>query len=130
MTKNKIKVAIAGVGNCASSLIQGINYYRKVTAQEDPVPGLMNNSIGGYTPGSLEPVVAFDIDARKVGKTIDKAIFSKPNCTTVFQETIHEGYGQGVPVLRGPTLDGIANHMDEYPGNKGLTRTNSYGYCS
>lgn len=114
----KIKIAIAGLGNCASSLIQGINYYKYVDEKHDLIPGLMHNSIQGYFPSSIEPVVAFDIDIRKVGKPIEEAMFAHPNCTLVFQKEIHEGLGKGVPVLRGPTLDGIAKNMDKFPGNK------------
>ena len=83
---DKIKIAIVGLGNCASSLIQGIHYYDGKNP-EDAI-GLMHWDIGGYTPSDIEVVAAFDVDARKVGKTIDEAIFAKPNCTTIFQEDI------------------------------------------
>ena len=82
----KIKIAIVGIGNCASSLIQGIHYYDGKNP-EDAI-GLMHWEIGGYKPSDIDVVAAFDVDARKVGKTIDEAIFAKPNCTTVFQEDI------------------------------------------
>ena len=83
---NKIKIAIVGMGNCASSLIQGIHYYDG--KNPDDAIGLMHWDIGGYSPSDIDVVAAFDIDARKVGKSIDEAIFAKPNCTTIFQEEI------------------------------------------
>jgi len=79
---NKIKIAIVGVGNCASSLVQGIHYYRDKTA--DDAIGLMHWDIGGYGPSDIAFVAAFDIDVRKIGKDLAEAIFSPPNCTTVF----------------------------------------------
>ena len=81
-----IKIAIAGVGNCASSLIQGLFYYKD--AKEGNIPGLMNVNIGGYLIKDVKPVAAFDIDYRKVGKDLSQAIFSKPNCTKVFCKDI------------------------------------------
>ena len=78
----KIKIAIAGVGNCTSSLLQGIEYYQgKADGQ---AIGLMHWDMAGYTPGDIEVVAAFDIDKRKVGKDVNRAIFEKPNCTAVF----------------------------------------------
>src|SRR3989338_2871387 len=78
----KIKVAIIGVGNCATSLIQGIEFYRKSHGQPGKEAlGLMNSEIGGYRPEDIEVVCAFDIDKRKVGIPVKKAIFQKPNCT-------------------------------------------------
>ncbi len=107
---SKIKIAIIGVGNCASSLIQGIYYYRD-KAPEDAI-GLMHWDIGGYTPGDIEVVAAFDIDKRKVGKDVSEAIFAPPNCTTVFKKDIPE---MGVKVMMGQVMDGVAPHMKEYP---------------
>ena len=75
----KIKVAIIGIGNCASSLIQGIHYYKDKNPEE--AIGLMHWNIGGYTPSDIEVVAAFDIDKRKVGSDVSDAIFAKPNCT-------------------------------------------------
>ena len=83
---SKIKIAVVGIGNCASSLIQGIYYYQDKNP-EDAI-GLMHWKIGDWDPTDIEVVAAFDIDERKVGKTIDEAIFAKPNCTTIFQEEI------------------------------------------
>ncbi|MCI0667083.1 MAG: inositol-3-phosphate synthase, partial [Methylococcaceae bacterium] len=82
----KIKIAIIGVGNCASSLIQGIHYYRN--KDQSTATGLMHWIINGFTPSDIEVVAAFDIDRRKVGKDVSKAIFAKPNCTKVFCEDI------------------------------------------
>jgi len=125
MSEKIIKLAIAGVGNCASSLVQGINFYRHVTERSDLVPGLMHNSIDGYLPSSIVPVAAFDIDKRKVGKSLDLAIFAEPNCTLVFEDNIVEGLGQGVPVFRGPTLDGMANIMQHHPENRAFRESNA-----
>ena len=82
----KIRVAIAGVGNCASSLIQGLEYYRG--RNETSFSGLMNAKIGDWGPSDIEIVAAFDVDRRKVGKRVEEAIFAKPNCTKVFQSAL------------------------------------------
>jgi myo-inositol-1-phosphate synthase len=94
-------VAIAGVGNCASSLVQGVEYYRDA-APTDRVPGLMHVVLGNYHVGDLEFVAAFDVDASKVGTDLGKAIFSEPNNTIKFSDVPN----LGVQVQRGPTLDG------------------------
>lgn len=104
-----IKIAIAGLGNCSSSLIQGIHYYKGREPEE--ANGLMHWEIGGYTPSDIEVVAAFDIDARKVGKDVSEAIFSLPNCTTVFCGDIPP---TGTIVQMGRVLDGCAEHMREY----------------
>ncbi len=106
----KVRFAIAGVGNCASSLLQGIEYYRN--KGKNHVSGLMHYEIGGYKVGDLECVSAFDIDKRKVGKPLEKAIFAEPNCTHVFQPELPPTH---VTVKMGPVLDGVAQHMKEYP---------------
>ena len=106
---NKIKIAIVGIGNCASSLIQGIHYYDGKNP-EDAI-GLMHWDIGGYKPSDIDVVAAFDVDERKVGKTIDEAIFAKPNCTTVFQKDIPK---YDAKVSMGHVLDGVAEHMSNY----------------
>lgn len=108
MIKN-IKVAIIGIGNCASSLIQGIYYYRRKTAND--AIGLMHWEIGGYKPGDIEVVAAFDVDNRKIGLDVNEAIFSKPNCTNVFCEDIPVS---GVKVQMGKILDGFSEHMKDY----------------
>lgn len=100
-----IKVAIVGVGNCASSLIQGVTYYREASPEE-PVPGLMHTVLGGYHVRDLEFVAAFDVDANKVGVDIAKAIYAAPNNTIRFADVDEIG----VAVLRGPTLDGIGRY--------------------
>jgi len=106
----RVKLAIVGLGNCASSLVQGIYYYQN--KKEEEISGLMHYDIGGYKPWDIEVVAAFDIDARKVGKDVSKAIFEKPNCTTVFYPDIPE---MGVEVQMGPIMDGFAEHMVDYP---------------
>ena len=85
--RNAIRIAIVGVGNCASSLIQGIHYYTRERCRQG-VSGLMHTQIGGYLPCDIEVVAAFDVDARKVGTDVNRAIFAKPNCTKVFQREI------------------------------------------
>ena len=110
---SKIKVAILGVGNCASSLIQGIHYYRDKKLEE--IIGLMHWDIGGYTPGDIEIVAAFDIDKRKVGIDVNDAIFSKPNCTAVFYPDIPS---YGIKVNMGKILDGFSEHMKNYDDNR------------
>ena len=105
----KIRVAIAGVGNCASSLIQGLEYYRSRDIQESA--GLMHPDIGGFGPSDLELVAAFDIDRRKVGKPLEEAVFAHPNCAQVFQRELPPS---GVEVQMGPILDGLADHMADY----------------
>ncbi len=107
---SKIKVAIVGVGNCASSLIQGIYYYGD--KKPDEAIGLMHWEIGGYRPSDIEIVVAYDIDKRKVGMDVNKAIFVEPNCTTVFYADLPE---TAVQVRMGKILDGVSPHMSEYP---------------
>lgn len=105
-----VRVAIAGVGNCASSLIQGIEYYRGSPAAGRV--GLMHEKIGGITPADLEVVAAFDVDRRKVGRPLEEAVFAAPNCARVFQERLPSS---GVEVVMGPVLDGVAEHMAGYP---------------
>ncbi len=105
-----IKIAIVGVGNCASSLIQGIYYYGD--KKPDEAIGLMHWEIGGYRPSDVEVVAAYDIDKRKVGTDVNKAIFVEPNCTTVFHADVPE---TAVRVRMGKILDGFSDHMSEYP---------------
>jgi myo-inositol-1-phosphate synthase len=102
MTSKTIKVAIAGVGNCASSLLQGIEYYRSADPAES-VPGLMHVTLGGYHVGDTEIVAAFDVDSNKVGLDISKAIWAGRNNTIRFADVPT----LGVTVQRGPTLDGL-----------------------
>ncbi|SFL14887.1 myo-inositol-1-phosphate synthase [Methanobrevibacter olleyae] len=106
---SKIKIAVVGIGNCASSLIQGIHYYKDKNPKD--AIGLMHWKIGEWDPTDIEVVAAFDIDERKVGKTIDEAIFAKPNCTTIFQAEIPKS---DVKVCMGPVLDGVSEHMTDF----------------
>jgi len=106
---SKIKIAIVGIGNCASSLIQGTHYYRGKNPKD--AIGLMHWDIGGYQPGDIDVVAAFDIDKRKVGADVHEAIFSAPNCTTVFCADIP---ASGVTVRMGKILDGFSDHMKNY----------------
>lgn len=105
----KIKIAIVGIGNCASSLIQGIEYYKD--KNNNDAIGLMHWDIGGYKPYDIEVVAAFDIDKRKVGKDISQAIFELPNCTKIICDKIPL---TGVKVMMGNILDGISEHMENY----------------
>jgi len=105
----KIKIAVAGIGNCASSLIQGTAYYGSTNGRD--IVGLMHWDIGGYKPGDIEVVAAFDIDRRKVGKDVADAIFQLPNCTAVFCREVPRA---GVIVQMGRILDGYSDHMADY----------------
>jgi myo-inositol-1-phosphate synthase len=104
-----INVAIVGVGNCASALVQGINYYKKHKGLQ--IPGLSFEHIGGYRPEDIEFVAAFDVDIRKVRQPLNRAIFAKPNCARVFHKDCEES---PVIVEMGCVLDGISQHMDTF----------------
>jgi len=104
----KVRVAIVGVGNCASSLVQGVQFYREA-CPEDFVPGLMHVNLGGYHVGDIEFSAAFDVDQNKVGKDLSEAIFSGPNNTYTFAEVPN----LGVPVSRGATYDGIGHYLSQ-----------------
>jgi myo-inositol-1-phosphate synthase len=110
-----IKIAIAGVGNCASSLVQGLYYYKKITNNDELIPGLMHNVLGKYKISDIKPVAAFDVDKRKVGKDLSEAIFSPPNCTKTFCKNIPK---LNVKVKMAPVLDGAAKIMKDYPEEK------------
>jgi len=114
---SKIKVAVAGVGNCCASLVQGIEHYRQngKVKQEEHL-GLMNYDLGGYTPEDIEFVAAFDIDKRKVGQRFDTAIKSKPNCVWGLENN-HLPKSK-FKVEMGPVLDGVSAHMKEYPTDR------------
>jgi len=103
-----VRIGIVGVGNCASSLVQGLAYYRDASANE-PVPGLMNVELGGYHVQSVEIASAFDVSARKVGRDVADAIFAKPNNTQRFAKV----RSTNVTVSRGPTLDGIGRYLQD-----------------
>ncbi len=102
----EIRIAIAGVGNCASSLVQGLQYYT-TEAPENSI-GLMHREIGGYKPSDISVKAAFDVDERKVGKDLSEAILALPNCTMRLCDAIPE---MGVTVQMGPIMDGLAEHM-------------------
>src|SRR6202171_5883016 len=105
---SKVRVAIIGVGNCASSLVQGLEYYKNADAN-DVVPGLMHVDLGGYHISDIEISAAFDIDVEKVGKDVSEAIFSGQNNTVKFSDVPH----LGVPVQRGMTHDGLGKYLSE-----------------
>lgn len=107
---SKIRLAVAGVGNCASSLLQGLEYYRN--RESAPTAGLLHPEIGGYRLSDIQPVAAFDVDRRKVGRPLEEAVFAPPNCTAIFQRELPH---YGVTVQMGPVLDGVAAHMERYP---------------
>ena len=116
---SKIKVGIIGIGNCAKSLVEGIQYYK--ANPEDKV-GLMYDSIGGYTVDEIEFVVGFDVDRRKVNKPLVDALRAAPNCAMDHVEEILENGSntsgcikKGAMVYSGPELDGVAPHMLDYP---------------
>jgi len=105
---NEVRIAIAGVGNCASALIQGVEYYRNAKENE-VVPGLMHVNFGGYHVRDIKFVAAFEINKLKIGKDLSEAIFTEPNCCAKFAEVPK----LGVKVSPGPILDGVAPHMRE-----------------
>lgn len=112
----EIRLAIAGLGNCASSLLQGIEYYRRSGDEvKQGHKGLMHYDMQGYRPESIKVVAAFDVDERKVGQPVEKAIYAKPNCTMQISESIPE---TGVIVQMGEVLDGVSDHMAEYDANR------------
>ena len=105
----KIRVAIIGVGNCASSLVQGIEYYKNVKDDKTFIPGLMHVNLGGYRISDIEFTAAFDIDENKVGKDLSEAIFTEPNNTKVFAKVPN----LGVKVHRGMTHDGLGKYLSK-----------------
>jgi myo-inositol-1-phosphate synthase len=105
---SKVRVGIIGVGNCASSLVQGIEYYRNAS-DDDFVPGLMHVNLGGYHVRDVEFSCAFDIDSEKVGKDLSEAVFSGQNNTYKFSDVSH----LGVPVHRGMTHDGLGKYLSQ-----------------
>ena len=107
-----INIAIVGVGNCASSLVQGLSYYRE--GANDTI-GLMHSDVGGYHPSDIHVVAAWDVDRRKVGKEVSEAIFAKPNCTEVFCDEVA---ASGAIVRMGRMLDGVADHMSDYSDDR------------
>ena len=114
-----IRLAVVGVGNCASSLVQGIHHYR---AGANETIGLMRETLGGYRPSDIRVVAAWDVDRRKVGRDVADAIFAKPNNTTVFCESVEP---TGATVAMGRVLDGVAEHMAGYPDERTFLRSDA-----
>jgi len=114
-----VRVALVGVGNCASSLVQGIAYY---TAHDlEKHPGLLHARIGPYAIEDIEIVAAFDVDSRKVGRPLEEAIFAKPNRAAIFERDLTAAGrrgASGVRVEMGPVLDGVAEHMANHPAEE------------
>ncbi len=106
MAGETVRVGIIGVGNCASSFVQGLSYYREANGNE-PVPGLMSPAIGEYSVGDIEVSAAFDVSAAKVGRDVSEAVFAAPNNTQRFAEV----KPTGVRVERGNTLDGLGRYL-------------------
>jgi myo-inositol-1-phosphate synthase len=106
MASNKVRVAIIGVGNCASSLVQGVQFY-KDAAEDTVIPGIMHTSIGGYHVRDVEFTLGIDVNATKVGKDLSEAIFAEPNNTYKFADVPH----LNVPVVRGMTHDGLGKYL-------------------
>ncbi|MBP0440856.1 inositol-3-phosphate synthase [Tianweitania sediminis] len=108
MGSRKVRVGIVGVGNCASSLVQGLSFYRDASGNE-PIPGLMNVDLAGYHVSDVEICCAFDVAGDKVGRDVSEAIFSEPNNTFKFADVDTTG----VQVQRGPTLDGLGRYLTD-----------------
>jgi myo-inositol-1-phosphate synthase len=108
----EIRIGVVGVGNCASSLIQGLAYYSR---KNNEVIGLMHYDLCGYEPKDIRVVAAFDIDKRKVGKPLEEAVFALPNCTKAIERVLPPS---GVTVSMGNVLDGVSPHMKDYPVEK------------
>ena len=106
--QKKVRVAIIGVGNCASSLVQGVHFYRNAP-EDETVPGLMHVKLGGYHISDIEFSAAFDVNARKVGRDLSEAIFAEPNNTYKFASVPK----LNVPVRRGPTMDGLGRYLSD-----------------
>lgn len=115
-----INVAIAGVGNCASALVQGVEYYKDVE-KDSKVPGLMHVYLGGYHIRDIRFVAAFEVNHNKIGKDLSDAIWTKPNICAKFADVPK----LGVEVVRGPALDGVASHMKEVFGYRGFEEVDS-----
>lgn len=115
MSKNKVRTAIIGVGNCAAALVQGVQYYQNA-AEDETIPGLMNPVLGGYHIRDLEFSAAIDINKEKVGKDLSEAIWGAPNNTIKFSDVPN----LNVPVSRGMTNDGLGkylrDHIEKAPG--------------
>jgi len=115
-----INVAMVGVGNCASSLVQGVAHYQNGGANQQV--GLSHWDLGGYRPKDIRFVAAWDIDRRKVGEDVAQAIFAKPNCTAVFCDHVPQA---GVAVEMGRVLDGFSDHMEDAPDDRTFLPANA-----
>ncbi len=104
----EVRVAIAGVGNCASALVQGVEYYKNV-AEKEKVPGLMHVNFGGYHIQDIKFVAAFEVNKKKIGRDLGEAIYAEPNCCAKFAEAPK----LNVKVFASPVFDGVASHMRE-----------------
>jgi len=100
---SEIRVALVGVGNCASAFVQGLEYYRKTKSER----GLMHSKVGKYRVTDIVPVAAFDVDIRKIGKDLSEAIFAEPNCAVKFAKVPN----LNVEVMMGPVMDGVNEHL-------------------
>lgn len=127
--KNKIRVAVVGVGNCASALIQGVQYYKNLNISDGKIPGILFSNIGGYEVTDIEFALAIDVDERKVGKPLREAMFAHPNCCRVFCKDISDEIGGNIIVKRGRTLDGISEHMRYEPEVKGFREVEGVEEC-
>ena len=108
MANRKVRVAIIGVGNCASSLVQGVQFYKNAK-QDETIPGIMHTQLGEYHVGDIEFTLAIDVNINKVGKDLSEAIFAEPNNTFKFSEVPH----LNAPVVRGMTHDGLGKYLSE-----------------
>ena len=115
----KIRVALVGIGNCASSLVQGVHHYADPSRQSR---GLIHQTVGGYGPADIEFVLAIDTDARKVGRDLAEAIFTAPNCTAIFHPNVPP---TGIKVTMGRVLDGMADHMLGLKDGRGFVRADA-----
>jgi myo-inositol-1-phosphate synthase len=117
---NTIRVAIAGVGNCASTLVQGVSYYRRYPKE---TTGLIHHTVGGLGVGDIHFACAFDVDARKINQPLRKAIFARPNSSQIFFKKTED---DGAKVYAGPIADGVASHLESFDKNlRTLTGTPS-----
>ncbi|MGD8865787.1 MAG: inositol-3-phosphate synthase, partial [Anaerolineales bacterium] len=107
-SSKKVRVAIIGVGNCASALVQGVEYYKNAKSEEQ-VPGLMHVNLGGYHIKDIEFTAAFDVVTSKVGKDLNEAIYAEPNNTVKFADVPKTG----IKVARGMTHDGIGKYLSQ-----------------
>jgi len=118
----KIRIAVVGIGNCFSSLYQGLHYYQDhdEDAYGHSIPGVMFSRIGGYHPTDFQIVAAYDVDRRKVGKYVGDAIFAPPNCARIFCKNVHDG-----PIVQmGTPLDGVSEYMQQQPEKYGFRVSN------